>query len=316
MTAGTGTVYREADVRSALDLTTVIDAVEAAVAAEAAGTARNIAKTMTTWDPASSAHALGAVDRTDDLVAFKSWVNTPGGAAAIVTVFDAADGRLLAAVEAGALGALRTAAVSGVATRWLAAPGADTLAVAGTGRQALRQVQAVTLVRPVHEVRVWSRDAGHRAAFAARVADELGIAATAASSLPEAVAGAGIVTLVTRATQPFLGAEHVPAHAHVNAVGAILPANAEFDPALLAGVQLAVVDNLANARSSSRELREHYGEDWSTVHTLGEIVTGKAERSQSDARPTLFKGLGMGLADLAAVTAFLRIVEPDRFNRS
>lgn len=302
-------VHREADVLAALDLRTVIDAVEAAVAAEAAGTARNIPKTMTTWDPASSAHALGAVG--DGLVAFKTWVNTPAGASALVTVFDAADGSLLATVEAGALGALRTAAVSGVATRWLAAPDADVLAVAGTGRQALRQVQAVHLVRPLHEVRVWSPTPAHRAAFAARLGDELGLAAVTVEALPDAVAGAGIVTLVTRATEPIL--TDLPPRTHLNAVGAILPANAEFAPALLDGVQLTVVDNRENARRSSRELREHFGDDWSTVATLGEVVTGAAKRADTDPRPTVFKGLGMGLADLAAVAAYLRIVDPERF---
>ena len=134
--------------------------------------------------------------------------------------------------------------------------------------------------------------------------------------MPDAVAGAGIVTLVTRAREPFFRPADLPARAHLNAVGAILPANAEFDPSLLDDVALTVVDNLENARRSSRELREHYGDDWSAVHTLGEVVTGKVERSSADGRPTVFKGLGMGLADLAAVTAFLRTVEPERFIRS
>lgn len=303
----TGGIHREADVAAALDLGTVIDAVEAAVAAEAAGTASNVAKTMATWDPASSAHALGAVSTADGLVAFKTWVNTPAGASAIVTVFSADDGRLLAAVEAGTLGALRTAAVSGVATRWLAAPDADVLAVVGTGRQALRQVEAVHLVRPLREVRVWSPTAKHRSAFAARVTDELGIAASASGSMSGAVADAPIITLVTRAREPFFRAADLPDGAHLNAVGAILPASAEFEPALLDRAQLTVVDNLANAQRASRELREHFGDDWSGVHTLGEVVTGAVKPAGQG--PTVFKGLGMGLADLAAVTAYLRAVE-------
>jgi ornithine cyclodeaminase len=142
---GTGTVpfYAEADVQAVLTLDAVTDAVESALVAKARGTARNIAKTMTTWTPPSSAHALGAIDLDTGLVAFKTWVNTPGGAAATITVHDAGDGALIAAVSAGALGALRTAAISAVATRWRAHPDADELAIIGTGRQALAQVQAV-----------------------------------------------------------------------------------------------------------------------------------------------------------------------------
>ena len=315
MSTRAASVYREADVLGALDLGAVIDAVEAVFAAQATGAATGIAKTMTTWNPSSSAHALGAVDSTEHLAAFKTWVNTPAGASAVVTVFDTTDGQLLAVVEAGSLGALRTAAVSGVATRWLAAPDADVLAIAGTGRQALRQVQAVHLVRPLRRVQVWSPTAEHCAAFAHRVTDEVGIPAVPAQSLAEAVAGAGVITLVTRATEPFFVAEHLHPQVHLNAVGAILPANAEFDPALLAGAALTVVDDLANAQRASRELREHYGNDWSPVRTLGEVVTGAVKRPGTDPRPTVFKGLGTGLADLAAATAFLRAVEPERFER-
>ncbi|MHA3700879.1 ornithine cyclodeaminase family protein [Jatrophihabitans sp. YIM 134969] len=309
----TPAVFREADVTAALDLAAVTDAVEAAVAAEAAGRARNIDKTMTTWDTASSAHSLGAVDTASGTVAFKSWVNTPAGASAVVTVFDAADGRLLAVVEAGALGALRTAAISAVATRWLARPDATEAAVVGSGRQALRQVEAVVSARPIRAVRVWSPSVEHRATFARQVTDRVGIAAAASASLDEAVDGADVVTLVTRAREPFLRADALSPGAHLNAVGAILPRNAEFDPALLHRSRLTVVDNLPNAQRSSRELREHFGEDWSTVRTLGEVVTGAAKRADDDPGPTVFKALGMGLADLAAVTAFLRVVQPERF---
>jgi ornithine cyclodeaminase len=122
------------------------------------------------------------------------------------------------------------------------------------------------------------------------------------------------VTLMTRASEPVLGAGDLSAGAHLNAVGAILPANAEFDPRLLAAAQLTVVDNLENARRSSRELREHFGDDWSRVRTLGDVVTGAVKRDDSTPAPTIFKSLGMGLCDLAAATAFLRSVQPERFS--
>jgi ornithine cyclodeaminase len=302
-------VYTEADVFQNLRLDVVIDAVEAAFTREHDGTAHDIPKTMAIWGPASSAHALGAVDVGASLVAFKTWVNTPNGAAAVATVFDAEDGHLHAVVQAGVLGALRTAAVAGVATRWLAAADADEFAIVGTGRQALPQVLAVHAVRPLRRVRVWSPRAERRAAFAEQIEQAIAVPASAETTLGGAVTGAGIVTLVTRATEPFLDADDLDPGAHLNAVGAILPANAEFTPALLGSAQLTVVDNLANARKSSRELREFFCEDWSAVATLADVVTGGAGRDGNDPRPTVFKPLGMGLADLAALTAFLRVVE-------
>ncbi|MGY1739453.1 MULTISPECIES: ornithine cyclodeaminase family protein [unclassified Blastococcus] len=309
--AGTVTVpfHTEDDVRGALDLPSVIEAVESVLVAQSTGLATTLAKTMTTWAPASSAHALGAVDLGSGLVAFKTWVNTPQGASATVTAYDATDGALVAAVSAGALGALRTAAVSAVATRWLSAPDADELALLGTGRQALGQVRAVRAVRPLRRVRVWGRDPGRRTALAERVTADLGVEAVPVATVPDAVAGAPVVTLVTRAAEPVLPAGVLAEGAHLNAVGAILPANAEFEPGLLAAARLTVVDDLDNARRSSRELREFYGDDWSPVHRLADVVTG-AVRVPGGRGPTVFKGLGTGLADLAAVTAFLRAVRP------
>jgi alanine dehydrogenase len=305
-------VYSEADVRAVLELSAVIDAVESALAAQAAGAARILPKTMATWAPASSAHALGAVDLQASLVAFKTWVNTPDGAAATVTAYDARDGSLAAIVSAGALGALRTAALSAVATRWLAPPQADELALLGTGRQAEGQVQAVHAVRPLRRARVWGRDPRRREALARRLEETLRIEVFPVPTVRDAVNGAPIVTLVTRAGEPILSGDELAAGAHLNAVGAILPANAEFEPRLLASARLTVVDDLENARRSSRELREYYGEDWSSVRSLAEVVTG-AVKVPAGAGPTVYKGLGTGLADLAAVTAFLRAVQPGRW---
>jgi alanine dehydrogenase len=305
-------VYTEAEVFKTLRLGAVIDAVESVLVREHEGTAHNIGKTMVTWGGASSAHALGGVDLGASLVGFKTWVNTPSGAAAVATVFDAHDGRLRAVVQAGVLGALRTAAVSGVATRYLAAADADELAIIGSGRQALPQVLAVHAVRPLRRVRVWSRDPQRRQAFAEQITQAVSVPTFAADTLRDALRGAGIVTLITRATAPFLAADDLDAGTHLNAVGAILPTNAEFDPALLGSAQLTVVDNIDNAKTSSRELREFYGADWSQVHTLADVVTGNVKRDDTAPGFTVFKPLGMGLADIAALTAFLRAIEPDR----
>lgn len=310
MPAPTQTVplYTEDDVRQALSVEAVLDELQLTLERAATGEATNIPKTMTTWDPRSSAHSLGAFDSVGGLVAFKNWINTPTGAAAQLTLFDATNGKLRASMAAGYIGFFRTAAISGLATRALAAPNADELAVIGTGRQAIGQVEAVHLVRPLTRVRVWSRDPQHRADFAEHVTDKLGLDVVAAGSVEEAVDGAPIVTLITRASEPFL-ARGVLAHgAHLNAVGAILPANAEFDPQLLADARLTVVDSIENAQASSRELREYFGTDWSEVHTLGDVLAGRVRPAEGQG-VTVFKGLGMGLSDLASASAFLRRVQ-------
>ncbi len=298
-------LWDEAEVAAALRLPQVIDSLEQVLTHEAAGTAWNLDKTMATWpagDARGSAHALGAVDRHDELAVFKTWVNTPLGATALMTIFSTVDGSARGLAEAGVAGALRTAAASGLATRWLADPDATELAVLGAGRQALRQVEAVAAVRPLRRVRVWNRTAAKAEALAAQIRDRLGLDAVVASSVPEATEEAPIVTLITRAADPFLRPEHLARGAHLNAVGAILPTHAEFHHELLDGAGLVVVDSEPNARRGSRELREHYGpapeDEWSAVHPLADVVTGKVTRPDP-ARPTVFKGMGMGLSDLA-----------------
>ena len=297
--------FAEADVRSGPTVPDVVEALEAVLAHEAEGTAWNVDKTMSTWPTGAGragAHGLGAVDLTAGLTVFKTWVNTPAGASALLTMFDATDGRTLGVAEAGTAGALRTAAVSGVATRHLADPGADELALLGAGRQALRQVEAVAAVRPLRRGRLWNRSAAGAEALAQRVRDELHLTADVAPTVEAATHDAPIVTTITRADEPFLAAHHLAVGAHLNAVGAILPSHAELAPDVLATSSMTVVDSEPNARRGSRELREHLGadpvDDWSGVRGLAELVVGKDARPTAP-RLTVFKGMGMGLSDLA-----------------
>lgn len=294
-------IWTEEDVRAAVTLPAVIDSVERVLVHEAGGGAWNLDKTMASWpagDGRGAAHALGAVDLDARLVIFKTWVYTPVGASSLMTMFSAADGATVGVAEAAAAGALRTAAISGIATRWLADPDADELAVLGAGRQALRQVEAVAAVRPLRRVRLWNRTAAKAEELAEQVRTALGFEVVVAPTVEDATRDVPIVTLITRAADPFLRLDHLAPGAHLNAVGAILPTHAEFDPALLAESALTVVDSEPNARKGSRELREFFGEDWGAVRTLADVVAGKVARPAAP-RCTVFKGMGMGLSDLA-----------------
>jgi gentisate 1,2-dioxygenase len=293
----------EADVAAAMNMTDAIAAVESGLLAEARGDAENMEKTHVTWD-GGSLHAIGA--RFGEFAGTKTWAHTAGGASPLVILYDRATGALQAVIEAFALGQMRTGAVSGVATRWLAPEPADEMAIIGTGKQAFSQVAAITVVRPLRRVRVYGRDAERRRAFAARVRDELRIEAAEAPSIAEAVRNAPIVTTVTRAREPFLFAGMVAAGAHINAVGAIVPAGAEIAPDLVARARV-VVDTLPAARRIARELETV---DWKAVRPLSEVVAAHAGRAAGEI--TLFKSLGMGISDLAMATELFRRVTSGR----
>lgn len=288
----------DADVAARVRMPAAIDRLAQILRSEVRGAAVNMPKTMATWDPKSSAHALGAYDPETGVVAFKTWVNTPSGATAIVNLFDSVNGKVIATLEAATLGSLRTSGLAGLATSLLSSEDAEEMALIGTGRQALYQIEAVMAVRSIRRVRVWSPTPESRQRFAVEATEKYGLLVEAAESPEKAVEGMPIVSLISRAQQPFLKGESLARGAHVNAVGAILPASAEMFPSVLKRSTLTVVDNLDNARRSSRELKEAFGEDFSSISTLGQLVAMDGTRP-NDPDLTVYKGMGTGLADLA-----------------
>lgn len=295
----------EEDVRTCLDLNSAIAALEEGIREEALGRATNLEKMLGVWGGASSAHALGSVMPERGYAGFKTWANTPLGAAAVFSLFSSNDGRLKAMITAGLLGAFRTSGISGLATRALSGPGADEMALIGSGRQAMLQVAAIAATTPIRRLRVFSRTPENRARFVENAKKAFPFAVEEAATVEEACAGMPIVTLMTRAVDPFLSADMLAKGAHVNAAGSVLPANAELLPDVLDRVDLVVVDNVANAKRNSRELRERYGADdqaWAGVRTLGELlISGTARPDDIDL--TLFKPMGMGLSDLSVAIA-------------
>lgn len=280
----------EADVAAAVDLTDARAAVHTAFAVPEAVTLEKTAVTYAAGGGEATLHALGGV--ATGITGTKTWAHTPGGASPLLVLWDAATGSLLAAVEAFALGQLRTASVSAVATDAMATPNADVLAIIGTGKQALAQVAAVAAVRPLREVRVFSPTADNRRRFCATVADRLpGIGVADCRSVAEAADGAGIVTTATRATDAVLDNSVLVADAHVNAIGAITPERRELAPSLVKVASLVVSDSPSAATTLSAEL--DFADD---VVALSAIVAGGPARP---AGVSVFKAMGSGLADVA-----------------
>jgi len=291
----------ESDVVSMMDLGEAIEALEIGLLAEAHGDAQNMIKTHVEWTGGGTLHAIGAVFPRAGYAGTKTWPHTKNGATPLLVLFDSNSGALKAIVEAFALGQMRTAAASGVATRWLASPEAQEFAVIGTGKQAITQVAAVVAVRPIRRIRVFSPNEERRNKFVARVTNEFGVEAVCAASVREAVKGASIVTAITRATEPFLNADMVDRGTHINSVGAIVPSRAEVSEDVLARSTQIVTDSIPQAQKLSRELIEFFGPppgNWGAVRTLASVVANRSARAASDDL-TLFKSLGVGVSDLS-----------------
>lgn len=290
----------EAEVVDLLDLTQAIDALESALRMQAAGTAQTMSKTHSTWGAGHVLHAIGAASEGMDLVGAKSWAHTRHGATPLLLLWSAADGTLEAVIEAFALGQMRTGAVSGVATRYMAGADASVLALVGAGEQALAQVAAIAAVRRLETVRVFSRSTEKRDSCAARVAELLpDITVVRAASVAQAAEGASIVTLVTRADRAFFKAQLAAPGAHINAVGAITPEREEFAQDVFDRAGWLAADDLPALFKLSREFATRFGPQGklAPVEQLCDIVAaGRGRAPACDL--SLFKAMGMGLSDL------------------
>ncbi len=225
---------------------------------------------------------------------------------AVVLLWDSATGELLAIMDGRLITEARTAAVSAAATRVLARPEASILALLGSGVQARSHLEALRLVRPIREVRVWSRTPAHAEALAGvalrqaqdeRTAEQVSAVPTA----EEAVRGADLICTVTSATEPVLRGEWVSAGAHINAVGAPRPTWREVDTAAVRNAR-CFVDSRAGAMTESGDLLLPMQEGAITeAHIAGEIgeVFAGSVPGRTDANEiTLFKSLGMAVEDV------------------
>jgi len=282
----------EAEVTAAVTLRDAVEAVRQGLAAQHEGAAGPLEKTAVAFAGTSTLHALGGFDESRGVVGTKTWAHTHGGASPLLVLWNSDDGAVRAVIEAFALGQLRTAAISAVATDVLAPTDASTFAIIGTGKQALAQVAAVACVRRLDEVRVFSPTPEHRERFCdALRSHRPGFEVVAATSLAAAVDGAAVVTTATRATEPFLDRWGLAVDVHVNAVGAITPERQELRPELVAVADRVVSDSpsAAGTLSSELDLAER-------VESLADAV---ADGSPPAGGVSVFKAMGLGVADIA-----------------
>jgi ornithine cyclodeaminase len=289
----------EADVVELVGLGDAIAAVEHALGHEAAGTAHTMDKTHLAWgEYVSTLHAIGG--QLDGLVGTKTWAHTAGGATPLLVLWDGSTGALVAVVEAFALGQLRTGAMSGVATRWLARSEASVMAMLGSGKQALAQVAAVAAVRPLAGIRVWSRSREHADAFARGLGAAGAVSVDVVPTPAEAARDADVVTTATRAIQPIVTAAMLAPGTHVNAVGAITAERRELDADVVARCDVVAADSPDAARRLATEMT-----GVSVVTPLSAILAAGTGRPDG-ADLTLFKAMGIGLADIALGAEIVR----------
>ena len=219
-----------------------------------------------------------------------------------VILFEMVHGCPVAIVDASSVTAIRTAAVSAVATGELARQDSKSLAILGSGVQAVTHLEAMLEVRDINNVRVWSRNKTHARTFVEQARDRYAIGIDAVRTAREAVTAADIICTVTSSPEPVLKGQWLTVGTHINAVGACVRTCRELDTEAVLKSRL-YVDLIESAQNEAGDFlmprQEGVLGDDHILGELGDVMSGKVRGRTSRDEITLFKGLGIGIEDLA-----------------
>jgi ornithine cyclodeaminase/alanine dehydrogenase-like protein (mu-crystallin family) len=308
-------VLSAADVRSLLDVDAAITSQQTAFEALGRGEALLPARLLVDGAEGSVSFCYAArLAPTEGAVCKFGSVNPSNAArgvptiSAVITVLDGADGRPVALMDGTTVTTIRTSAASAVAIRALAAAGAGTLAVLGTGVQADAHVRAVSRVLDLDSVRVWGRDQGRSRSLAADLDSELDVEVTAAATAREAVQGADVVVACTTSSEPVLETAWLGPGATVVSIGSFAANRSEVPPDLLTRAAALVVDDVDTALEHAGPIVQGIASgliEADQLTTLGEVVTGaKAGRTQPS-EVVFYNSVGIGVQDAAAAIAVM-----------
>ena len=221
----------------------------------------------------------------------------------MVVLFDPDDGQPLALIDATEITAVRTAAASGVATDVLARHDAARLALLGSGTQARAHLEAMTVVRDVAEVKIWSRTRRHAERFVDEHRHRIPARMEVSESPQEAVRDAEIVCTTTSAENPILEGAWLAAGCHVNAAGSSVPFARELDGEAVRRSRLFVdrrESTLAEAGDFLLAAEEGLVDPDHIVAEIGEVLAGIDPGRTTEDEITLFESTGLAVEDLAA----------------
>ena len=233
----------------------------------------------------------------------------------IIPIFDLQSGGLKAIIEADRLSWMRTGATSAVATKYLARPDAKVVGIFGSGRQVRSQLLAISVVRKIEKVKVYSPNSEHRLQYCREMEKLLRVEVVPVDEPKKAVAGSDIISTATMSKIPVFDGNWVENGTHINAIGAHYPDQHEVDETAVMRSKF-VVDSRERALKEEGELlipiRKGIITDQHIYAELADIIAGKVKGRQSAEDITLFTSGGMASE---CVVAAIRIYEKAIKNR-
>ncbi len=300
-------LLRESDVERLLDMPMALDAVEEVLRQYGTSQAPNQPRRRI-FVPNGVLHVMAGGMPAWGVMGLKAYTAVKGQIRFVVLLFSSESGDLLALIEANRLGQIRTGAATGIATKYMARPEAAVAGIFGTGWQARTQLEAVSAVRSVREVRAYSRDPGRRRRFCADMEKLLGCPVRPVESPKDVVVGVDIVITITSSREPVFDGRLVERGQHLNVAGSNTVQKREVDDETIRRADRIVVDQLEDAQIESGDLVgpvERGITSWGRMFELGHVVCGKVPGRTAPDEVTLFKSNGVAIEDLAVACKVL-----------
>ena len=296
-------IVSDEEVRALLTMSDALDALDRIFKEAAAGTVSNMSRYRVPHTRGSQ-QVMAASSAELGLTGLKTYVSGGGGGSQmVVLLYSIETAQPVAFIAANSLGAIRTGAASGIATRYMARDDASSAGIIGSGSQARTQLAAICAVRPIERALVYSRTPAHRETFAEEMSRELGVTVEAVDSAEAAVAEADVVCVITNAREPVVDGKAFRDGTHVNAAGSNSWMRRELDEAAIRRAELIVVDDLADAKIECGDLiwaAERRVFRWERAVELRDVVGGRVAGRPSPEALTLFESQGLALEDVAA----------------
>jgi ornithine cyclodeaminase len=219
----------------------------------------------------------------------------------VVILFDAKNGQPLMIFDAAEITAIRTAAASALATRFLSKENSELLAIIGSGEQAERHIEAILLVRKIKQVNLWSRNEKNAMELVKKISDKYNIRISIKKNAQEAVENVDIICTVTSSAKPVIMGDWISSGTHINAVGSSTPASRELDTAAILKSKLFTdcYESLFNeAGDFLIPKKEGAVTDSHVKAELGEVIEGIKKGRENKDESTFFKSLGIASEDI------------------
>ena len=209
---------------------------------------------------------------------------------ATIMLNDIETGYPIALMDGMLITSYRTAAVTGLATKYLSNKDASTASFIGCGFQTEYQIEAILNVRNITKIKLFDLDKSKCEHLVAIFGGNMVIC----DSLEECVRDSDILTTLTPSRNPFVQLDWLEPGLHINAIGADAEGKQEFESNLGDVCQICVVDEKAQAF--------HSGESQHTKNkdkfiNLSEVVNPNFRRATSDV--SFFDSTGLATEDIA-----------------